>query len=156
MLKLPNKGNVFIFNDNKRFSDLYVKIRVDDHDYFKRDGDNILTNYYITISQAVLGTELNIRTLHGIKHVKLRRYKDKVVLMNEGINKKGKHIVKINVKFPSVMNEEQEKIFRRISEYEKLEKNHRENTDRQDRHDYDLSKLLKSGGKGDKQTNSAK
>ena len=122
-IKIPNKGNEYKHNNQVKYSGLYVRIKVDDHEYFKREGDNIITNHYITVSQAVLGAELNIRTLHGIKHVKLRRYKDKIVLMNEGINKKGKHIVKIIIKLPSVLNEEQERILKQICEFEKQEKN---------------------------------
>ena len=44
------------------------------------------------------------------------------MLMNEGVNKQGKHIVKIIVKFPSMLNEEQERIFRHIGEYENNDK----------------------------------
>ena len=126
MIRLDNKGNFYKINDRLCTSHLFVRVKVDDHEYFKREGDNILTNHYITISQAVLGAELHIRTLHGIKQVKLRRFKDKIVLMNEGVDKRGKHIAKIIVKFPSMLNEEQERIFRQIGEYENNQKEQRE------------------------------
>ena len=45
--------------------DLMVQIKVKPHAYFKRDGSDILTDQYITVSQAVLGADLNIKTLYG-------------------------------------------------------------------------------------------
>ena len=118
VIQLDNKGNSYQINNRVCASHLFVRVNVEDHEYFKREGDNILTNHYISVSQAVLGAELYIRTLHGIKQVKLRRYKDKIVLMNEGLDKRGKHIAKIIVKFPSMLNEEQERIFKQIGEFE--------------------------------------
>ena len=126
VMQLDNKGNFYQINNRVFTSHLFVRVNVDDHEYFKREGDNILTNHYISVSQAVLGAELFIRTLHGIKQVKLRRYKDKIVLMNEGLDRRGKHIAKIIVKFPSILNEEQERIFKQIGEFENNHMDQRE------------------------------
>ncbi len=45
--------------------DLMVQIKVKPHPYFKRDGSDINTDLYITISQAVLGAEIPVKTLYG-------------------------------------------------------------------------------------------
>ena len=38
---------------------------VEDHPYYKRDGSDIYTKCSLTVSQAVLGTKLFIKTLMG-------------------------------------------------------------------------------------------
>ncbi len=45
--------------------DLYVKIKINPYQYFKRDKYDIYTTNYITISQAVLGGHLQVKTLYG-------------------------------------------------------------------------------------------
>lgn len=42
-----------------------VQIKVKPHPYFKRDNSDIQTDLYITLSQAVLGAEMNVKTLYG-------------------------------------------------------------------------------------------
>jgi len=45
--------------------DLYVVIRVAPHERFVRDGDDVLIDLPISISQAALGTEVEVPTLDG-------------------------------------------------------------------------------------------
>jgi molecular chaperone DnaJ len=45
--------------------DLYVYITVDPHPLFNRDGSNLYYRTKISVSQAILGTELKIPTLEG-------------------------------------------------------------------------------------------
>ena len=45
--------------------DLYVHLTVAPHPIFRREGPHLLVDYPITISQAVLGTELEIPSLDG-------------------------------------------------------------------------------------------
>src|SRR6266705_3020875 len=45
--------------------DLYVVIRVAPHDRFVRDGDDVLIDLPISVSQAALGTEVEVPTLDG-------------------------------------------------------------------------------------------
>ena len=45
--------------------DLYVVIHTRDHDLFQRDGADVYMETEISVSQAVLGDELTVPTLHG-------------------------------------------------------------------------------------------
>lgn len=40
-----------------------------EHPYFGRNGNNILSNCIITISQAILGGCVNVQTVHGFFEV---------------------------------------------------------------------------------------
>ncbi|HLQ97971.1 MAG TPA: molecular chaperone DnaJ [Candidatus Dormibacteraeota bacterium] len=50
--------------------DLYVVVRVKAHDFYEREGDNIYCEVPLTFSQAALGDEIEVPTVHG--KVKLR------------------------------------------------------------------------------------
>ncbi|GJM74633.1 hypothetical protein HMSSN036_68490 [Paenibacillus macerans] len=43
--------------------DLYIVIRVKDHEYFEREGDDVYLEVPITFAQAALGDEIEIPTL---------------------------------------------------------------------------------------------
>ncbi|VAX26011.1 Chaperone protein DnaJ [hydrothermal vent metagenome] len=45
--------------------DLYVIIHVNDHEYFQRNGDDILLTTPVTLAQAALGADLKIPSLEG-------------------------------------------------------------------------------------------
>jgi molecular chaperone DnaJ len=45
--------------------DLFVRVRVRADSFFKRDGDNIVTTIPVTFSEAYLGAEIEVGTIHG-------------------------------------------------------------------------------------------
>jgi len=45
--------------------DLYVHLRVAEHDTYQREGDDLVTDVVVSIAQAALGTELTLTTLDG-------------------------------------------------------------------------------------------
>jgi molecular chaperone DnaJ len=45
--------------------DLYVHLRVAEHDTYQREGDDLVTDVMVSIAQAALGTELTLATLDG-------------------------------------------------------------------------------------------
>lgn len=51
--------------------DLYVVVRVKQDDFYKREGDNIYCEVPLTFSQAALGDELEIPTVHGKVKLKI-------------------------------------------------------------------------------------
>lgn len=61
-LRVSKKGH---FSTVGPPGDLMVNVKVKPHPYFKRDGSDIHTDLYITLSQAVLGAELPVKTLYG-------------------------------------------------------------------------------------------
>jgi molecular chaperone DnaJ len=54
-----------------RSGDLYVVIQVREHPFFRRDGQNVLCEVPITISQAALGAEVTVPTLEGDETIRL-------------------------------------------------------------------------------------
>jgi molecular chaperone DnaJ len=51
--------------------DLYVVIRVRDHEFFERNGDDILCEMPLTFVQAALGDEVEVPTVHGKVKLKI-------------------------------------------------------------------------------------
>ena len=45
--------------------DLYITIRVEEHPFFKRDGDNIAIQVPLTVSEAGLGAKIEVPTIDG-------------------------------------------------------------------------------------------
>ena len=45
--------------------DLYITIRVEEHPFFKRDGDNIQIQVPLTVSEAGLGAKIEVPTIDG-------------------------------------------------------------------------------------------
>jgi molecular chaperone DnaJ len=53
--------------------DLYVHIRVAEHERFLRDGDDLVTQVTISIAQAALGTTIAMETLDGEEQLEIAR-----------------------------------------------------------------------------------
>ena len=76
-LRLQKKVN-FLFNyqlfqghysANGQHGDLYVKLKIKPHAYFKREQFDIYTTNFISITQAVLGGKIKVKTLYGDVYV---------------------------------------------------------------------------------------
>jgi len=106
--------------------DLYIEFLVAKHALFKRDGNNIILDFPITISEAVLGAKKEVPTLDG--KVKLAipagsRTGDKHRLKNKGVNSinsfgKGDMYVVLKIITPKNLNREQKKLFNELSKLE--------------------------------------
>lgn len=62
-LRLTGRGAVGIRGGQA--GDLYVHVRVADHDVYRREDDDLVTDVEISIIQAALGTQLTLPTLDG-------------------------------------------------------------------------------------------
>lgn len=51
--------------------DLYVEIRVANHSTFEREGQNLFSEVKISYSQAILGTEVEVKTLEEKETLKI-------------------------------------------------------------------------------------
>ena len=88
--------------------DLYIKVNVASHSVFKRDGNDLVMNLNLKLSDALLGTEYPIQTLDGDIKVTI----PEGVTINEilrvrgkgvptGKNKRGDLLIKLYIKLPS-------------------------------------------------------
>eukprot|EP00357_Protocruzia_adherens_P006500 CAMPEP_0115015896 /NCGR_PEP_ID=MMETSP0216-20121206/27072_1 /TAXON_ID=223996 /ORGANISM="Protocruzia adherens, Strain Boccale" /LENGTH=488 /DNA_ID=CAMNT_0002386165 /DNA_START=152 /DNA_END=1618 /DNA_ORIENTATION=+ len=108
--------------------DLMIKILVKDHPYFRRENYDIHTDYWLTLSQAVLGGQVNVKTLDGNVKVNLPAgvaHGDRQKLKNQGITRlppnqtqKGHHIINFKLKVPSNLSTEQRALFEDLSSLE--------------------------------------
>lgn len=95
--------------------DLYIVLKIKDHDIFERHGNEILCEAFITFPQAVFGTEIEVPTLDGTAKMKIPsetqpgtifRLRGKgIVDMNTGA--RGDQHVKISVVVPKNLSDRQ-------------------------------------------------
>ncbi len=113
--------------------DLYVTVLVKPHKIFQRDGNNLLLDFPISFTQAALGGELDVPTLHG--SVKYRipegtQPETEFRIKGEGIpglngRGKGDLLLTVHVEVPKRLNEKQKELLRQFEasttgrEYEK-------------------------------------
>lgn len=104
--------------------DLYFKIRVLPHPIFKREDKNILVDHTIKLTDALLGTTIQVPTLYGEKQVKVpmgTQPQTKLRLKALGVpavngKSKGDQFVRIQVTYPDKLSDEQKKLIEKIKE----------------------------------------
>jgi molecular chaperone DnaJ len=94
--------------------DLYIKINVAPHPVFKRDGNDLVMNLNLNLSDALLGTKYPIQTLDGNIEVtipegvainEILRVRGKgVPIGNSAKNKRGDLLIKLNIKLPNKLS----------------------------------------------------
>ncbi len=106
--------------------DLYVFISVQPHDFFERDGVNIICQISISFVQAALGDDIPVETLNGEKKLKVTRGTQPGEILRfrgEGIpslrtRERGDQIIQVMVKTPTNLTKKQESL---LKEFSKLE-----------------------------------
>ncbi|MDO9334274.1 MAG: molecular chaperone DnaJ, partial [Dehalococcoidales bacterium] len=104
--------------------DLFVTIEVEEHEVFKRDGDDILYELPINFAQAALGTEVEVPTLDGNAKLKIpagTQTTSVFRLKNKGIQHldergRGDELVTVNVFTPDSLTKEQRQLFEKLAE----------------------------------------
>jgi molecular chaperone DnaJ len=107
--------------------DLYVFIHVKPHDFFQRDGSDIICRIPVSFVQAALGDSVKVPTLDGEKSLDIPKGTQPGELFRfrgEGIpslrtGRRGDQIIQVNIKTPTHLNKKQEALLR---EFAKLEK----------------------------------
>jgi len=103
---------------------LLVQVLVDDDNYFIRDGANVHTEAPISITQAILGGTVDVKTLNGEVEVKVPQGcqpDTKLMLRGKGIQKlhgasKGDHVVHLKIEIPKKFTKRQEELLREFDE----------------------------------------
>lgn len=125
-IKLEGKGEV---NAQGQRGDLYVHIRVRPHKSLRREGANIISEITLDMVDAALGTEADVETLDGEVTVKIPAgsgHGKIVKISGEGLpmigtNRKGDHLIVINIEVPKKLNHKQRKA---LEDYQKATKKH--------------------------------
>ncbi|MEK7138306.1 MAG: molecular chaperone DnaJ [Patescibacteria group bacterium] len=97
--------------------DLYIKVHVEKHPIFRREGDNLVTDLAVKLTEAILGTEYDLKTLDGQLKIKIPagissgeilRVKGRGVPI--GTNRRGDLYVHIKVKTPDKLSKKARKL----------------------------------------------
>ncbi len=104
--------------------DLYVFIYVEPHDFFSRDGDDVICRIPISFVHAALGTEVEVPTLTGTKKVAIPKGIESgeiLKIKGEGIPKirgygRGDQLVQVIVKTPKHLTRRQEDLLKEFEE----------------------------------------
>ena len=116
-LKVSNKGNEAPGNSIP--GDLIVAIEEIEHEFLKREGENLHLDLYISFAEAVLGVtkeidavrgKVRIKLEEGIQSGKILRLKGKGIPNINGYSN-GDLLVHINVWTPKTLNKEQRQFF---------------------------------------------
>jgi molecular chaperone DnaJ len=103
--------------------DLYVKIHVDKHPVWRREGVNLATNLNIKLTDALLGSTQKLKTLDGEMDLKIPagfsfgeilRVKGKGVPDERG--GRGDMLVYINIKMPKKLSKKEEEFVEKLKE----------------------------------------
>ena len=101
---------------------LYARVTVTPHPDFQRQGDNIMSDRRISVSQAALGGSVSINTIEGEIKLKIPegvqsgqefRLKGKGVPHVNG-HGRGDHLVRIIVETPARLNRRQKQLFEQL------------------------------------------
>ncbi|MGI9623268.1 MAG: molecular chaperone DnaJ [Acidimicrobiales bacterium] len=104
--------------------DLYVLLRVGSHERFRREGDDLIDEMWVPMTQAALGTQLDYETLDGSEPLVIPGGTvtgEEFRLKGRGVprlNRRGRGdlIVRAIVDTPSPRSDEEEELLRRIAE----------------------------------------
>lgn len=103
---------------------LLVQVIVEPDSYFHRDGYDVHTEVPVSVTQAILGGTVDVKTLTGEVEMKVPKgcqVDAKLMLRRKGIQQlhgttKGNHIVHLKVEIPKKISERQEALLREFDD----------------------------------------
>ena len=112
---VPNEGNEIPDGNN---GDLIVRVRVQPHSQFKRDGKDIFYDHDVSMVDAALGCEVIVPTLEGTEKIKVDSGSQPntiIKLKGKGVSHinsrgKGDQYVRIVVNIPKKLNKHQKNL----------------------------------------------
>jgi molecular chaperone DnaJ len=123
-LKLSNEGEAGLRGAPQ--GDLYMEIHIKPHNLFERHGNDIYLEYPISYSQAALGTEVKVPTLHGDIKMKIPpgtqshtvfRLNGKGIAYLDGYGNGDQH-VRVIVKTPEKLTKNQKECLKKYAKDE--------------------------------------
>jgi molecular chaperone DnaJ len=107
--------------------DLFIFLYIEPHDFFSRDGDDIICQIPISFPQAALGSEIEVPTLNGKGNLAIPKGTESgevFRIKGEGFPKlrgygRGDQLVQVIVKTPKNLTRRQEEIIREFEELSK-------------------------------------
>ncbi len=121
-LRVAGKGNAG--SGGAPPGDLYITIRVEEHEFFRRDADDIHIKIPVRIDEAGLGAKIEVPTIDGRALLKIPqgtqngqkfRLREKGV-MNSRKSTRGDQIVEVSIEAPKVNDERTREILRELAQ----------------------------------------
>ncbi len=121
-LRVPGKGNAGVAGGPA--GDLYITVRVDEHPFFKRQGDNIEVQVPLTVTEAGLGAKIEVPTIDGRAILKIpqgTQNGQKFRLREKGVfngrkNTRGDEIIEVVLRAPDVHDERTRELLRELAQ----------------------------------------
>ena len=128
-LKLTGEGDVG--SNGGPNGDLYVQVRIKEHQFFERDSFDVHCKVPITFSQAALGADVEVPTLSGKVSLSIptgTQSGKKMRLKAKGIQRlgaygQGDQIITVVLETPAKLTSEQREIFKRLGELDDTKSN---------------------------------
>ena len=120
MVRMSGAGEAI---KNGTSGDLYIKINVQPHPIFKREGHDLVMNLNIKLSDALLGMEYPIETLDGNIKVKIPegvsineilRVREKGVPISK--TKRGDLLIKLHIKMPTKISRKSRELIEKLKD----------------------------------------
>lgn len=121
-LRVAGKGNAGTHGSQS--GDLFITIRVEEHQFFRRDSDDILIRVPVSVTEAGLGAKIEVPTIDGKAILKIpqgTQNGQKFRLREKGIfnarkNTRGDQIVEISIQAPDVRDERARELLKKLAE----------------------------------------
>ena len=121
-LRISGKGNPG--SNGGENGDLYLEFYIEEHEYYRREGDDIYLEIPLTITEAVLGCKKTIPTIYGnvnlnipngVNNLDKQRIKGKGI-KNSSTGNTGNMYLIFNVLIPKKLSRDQKKLFEKLDE----------------------------------------
>ncbi len=121
-LRVAGKGNAG--TNGGPAGDLYITTRIEEHPFYRRDGDDILIRVPVTVTEAGLGAKIEVPTVQGKTLLKVPPGTEngkKFRLRERGVfnarkEHRGDQIVEVSVQTPVVQDERTKEILRELAQ----------------------------------------
>lgn len=119
-VRLKGKGNPGAYGGPN--GDLYIIIEVNQHKFFKREGDDIYVDLPVTLSEAISGAKIKVSTINGNIMLKIpagAKGGNIMRLAGKGLRRRGQvtvgdQYVKINIVYPDKLSAKQKEAIKEI------------------------------------------
>ncbi len=120
-VRVPGKGNAGA--PRKRRGDLYLVIQVRPHKFFERQGDHIICQLPVTVTEAALGAKIEVPIIDGKAVLRIppgSQSGQKLRLRGRGVpsaknGRRGDQLVKLKIVLPPIRDERSKEILREFS-----------------------------------------
>lgn len=117
-MRVSGKGMPSLYGSES--GNLYLSVAIKPHNRYKRNGLNIISEEYINYIDAILGTKVQVDTIHG--KIKLTvphgtQPNDILKISGKGIiqkSNKGDHLIFVKVRIPKQVSNEEEELLSKL------------------------------------------